>query len=146
MNKIRLIWPGKTKSNFIKIAISEYIKFIKPYANIEIIELREGSGSREQVIKEESSRIMDNAPENFILLDELGVNYTSFEFASFIKHSNELNFIIGGVFGLSKEAKEKAKKKIALSKMTLTHEMTRLLLLEQIYRAFTIIKGKKYHY
>lgn len=146
MRKIRLLWPGKTKSGFIREGISEYIKFLKTDAIVEIIEFREGSGSRQQVIEEESQRLLEKAPENFILLDEKGENFSSLEFAEFVRGENCLNFAIGGVFGLSAQAKDRAGRKIALSKMTLTHEMSRLLLLEQLYRAFSIIKGKKYHY
>lgn len=146
MRKIRLFWPGKTKSEFIREGINEYLKFLKTDAVVEIIEFREGSGSRQQVIEEESQRLLEKAPENFILLDEKGENFSSLEFAQFIKGETCLNFAIGGVFGLSAQAKEKARHKIALSRMTLTHEMSRLILLEQLYRAFAIIKGKKYHY
>ncbi len=146
MMKIRLIWPGKTKSAYIREGMGEFLKFLRAYANIEVVEFREGSGNREEVIKQESQRMLEKIPDNFILLDEKGENLTSIEFAQMIKNSTELNFVIGGVFGPSKEIKDLASRKIALSKMTLTHEMSRLLLLEQIYRALTIIKGKKYHY
>ena len=126
--------------------INRYAKLLGIFADLRIIEFQEETGSKEQIINRESEKVLKKMPEKFILLDEKGENYTSLEFADFIKNQSEINFLIGGVYGLSEQAKNKAVKKIALSKMTFTHEMTRIILLEQLYRAFCIIKGKKYHY
>lgn len=126
--------------------INRYVKLLGIFADLRITEFQEETGSKEQIINRESEKVLKKMPEKFILLDEKGENYTSLEFADFIKNQNEINFLIGGVYGLSEQAKDKAVKKIALSKMTFTHEMTRIILLEQLYRAFCINKGKKYHY
>jgi 23S rRNA (pseudouridine1915-N3)-methyltransferase len=83
----------------------------------------------------------------FILLDEKGEGLTSVEFADFIgRHTSEINFLVGGAYGVSEKVKEMALREIALSRMTLTHDMARLLLGEQIYRAFTIMHKRGYHH
>ncbi len=146
MVKIRLFWPGKTRTPFIAEGVKEYLKFLKNDACVEIIEFREGHGDINQVIKQESEKFLEKLPENFVLLDERGENLSSIDFASFLKNKGEISFAVGGVYGPSPEVKKRAFLKMALSKMTLTHEMARLVLLEQLYRAFAINKGKKYHY
>lgn len=146
MVRINLYWFGKTKSRLMAEDINRYVKLLGIFADLRITEFQEETGSKEQIINRESEKVLKKMPEKFILLDEKGENYTSLEFADFIKNQNEINFLIGGVYGLSEQAKDKAVKKIALSKMTFTHEMTRIILLEQLYRAFCINKGKKYHY
>jgi len=146
MKEIRIICPGKTKSDFINAGINEYIKFLKSYAKIELIQIKQGTGNRENIINEESDRILEKIKEDITLLDIQGKNLSSEEFSQFINKENKLNFVIGGHLGVSDKLKQKAKYRISLSKMTFTHEMSRLILLEQIYRAFAILKGKKYHY
>ena len=145
--KIRVIWPGKTKEQFIIEGIRKYLKLLKPYAEVEISEIKEEKGKDIQRIQEKEGERILNLKTHYVLLDEKGKTFTSAEFAEFIgKHRPAINFVLGGAYGVSEKVKEMAKERIALSKMTLTHEMSRILLLEQIYRAFTIINKRGYHH
>ncbi|MEA2065609.1 MAG: 23S rRNA (pseudouridine(1915)-N(3))-methyltransferase RlmH [Thermotogota bacterium] len=147
---------GKPKTPFIKAGIKRYITWIKPYLNlnINIIEaVNKKSKSIDETKRIESESILKNLEKDSrkVLLDVRGELRTSSQFATFIKTwqnsgREKLNFIIGGAFGFSKEIYEKNWKRLSLSPMTLTHEMALLFLLEQIYRAETIIVGKSYHY
>lgn len=150
MRKIRLIWVGKSKDGFIRDGIDKYLKLLKPYVRVELIELKEAKdGDRETLKRREGQRILEKA-SSFVLLDEGGIEMTSLEFTSFLKDFMDgpvpLHLVIGGVYGVDGEVRQAARKKLSLSRMTLTHQMVRITLLEQIYRAFTIIKGKAYHY
>ncbi|HIJ60061.1 MAG TPA: 23S rRNA (pseudouridine(1915)-N(3))-methyltransferase RlmH [Nitrospirae bacterium] len=148
--KIKLLWLGKTKETFIEQGIKHYIKLIKPIININIEEIKEIRGkSIEETLLYEGKKVLEKTKDYF-LLDQSGKEYSSEDFAIFISNSLKderlLTFLFGGPFGVSREIKEKAKSIISLSRMTFTHEVSRLLFLEQLYRAFTIIKGKVYHY
>jgi len=113
---------------------------------LSVVEIREERGkSRDAAMTAEAKRILKQA-DVFYLLDEKGKQYTSVEFARFLQENEQVEFVLGGAFGVSDEVRQKSKGSIALSKMTLTHEMARLLFLEQLYRAFTILKGKEYHH
>lgn len=146
MRHIRVIYPGRTKEGFIKEGISKYLKLLKPYARIEIVELKPGIGSREQVIEQESKAVLKAAGRPFYLLDREGREFSSEEFAGLLRDISEINFVIGGPFGVSEELKRAVHLKISLSRLTYTHELSRLILFEQLYRAMTIIKGRQYHY
>lgn len=146
MKHIRLIYPGRTKEEFIKEGISKYLKLLKPYVRIEIVELKPGTGSKQQAIEQESKAILKAAKRPFYLLDREGREFSSEEFAAFIKDVPEIDFVIGGAFGVSEELKGAASLRVSLSRLTFTHELSRLILLEQLYRAMTIIVGKRYHY
>lgn len=148
---------GKTRERFIQEGIGKYTRYLRPYADIEIKELKEEKiqdlKDAPFIRKKEAERIFKAIPKNvfFAALDERGQEFTSHEFASFINGLlesgvREIAFIIGGALGLDESILQKANKSIALSRWTVTHEMARLLLIEQLYRAFTIIKGKTYHY
>jgi 23S rRNA (pseudouridine1915-N3)-methyltransferase len=142
-----LIWVGKTKERFIAEGLEKYIRLLKPYADIGITEVREEKVSDTQrMVEKEGERIMKLGVP-FVLLDEKGERLTSLAFAGFIGGSaHDINFLVGGAYGVSETVREAAVKRIALSGMTLTHEMSRLLLLEQVYRAFTILHKKGYHH
>jgi len=117
-----------------------------PMAQVAIVEIKEVKGrQKEDALAEEAKKIMKQT-RDYYLLDERGREFSSVEFAQFLKDKDSIDFLIGGPFGVSAEMKEMAKDSIALSKMTLTHEMARLLFLEQLYRACTILKGKEYHH
>lgn len=146
MYKFRIIYPGKTKAKFIRDGISHYIKLLTTYAKVELIELKEGHGKTDRVIEEESKQILNSVKGNFILLHREGENLDSLEFANLIKDRAFHEFVIGGVYGVSEEVIQSASFKLSLSPLTFTHEISRLLLLEQLYRAMTIIYGKSYHY
>lgn len=148
---------GKTRERFIQEGIGKYTRYLKPYADIEIKELKEEKihdlKDAPLIRKKEAERIFKALPTNvfFAALDERGQEFTSHEFAAFINGMlesgvREIAFVIGGAMGLDESVPKKANKSIALSRWTVTHEMARLVLLEQLYRAFTIIKGKTYHY
>jgi 23S rRNA (pseudouridine1915-N3)-methyltransferase len=146
MAKIKLVWVGKTKERYLSDGISRYLKFLAPMAQVSIIEIKESKGGKkEDALAEEAKKIFKQTRE-YYLLDERGREFSSVGFAQFLKEKNSIDFVIGGPFGVSAETREKAKGSIALSKMTLTHEMARLLFLEQLYRAYTILKGKEYHH
>ncbi|MEM5792962.1 MAG: 23S rRNA (pseudouridine(1915)-N(3))-methyltransferase RlmH [Candidatus Aenigmatarchaeota archaeon] len=139
--KIKIIAVGKVKEEFIKEGIDEYLKRIP---KIDILEIRDlGKKLESQKMIEKLKKF--NGVK--ILLDEHGIEMTSLEFSKLIKEnlSKNICFVIGGPEGLDESIFEFGDLKLSLSKMTLTHEMARLFLIEQIYRAFTLIEGKKYH-
>ncbi|HSA78351.1 MAG TPA: 23S rRNA (pseudouridine(1915)-N(3))-methyltransferase RlmH [Nitrospirota bacterium] len=155
--KLRIICMGKTRERFIQEGIQKYLRYLKPYTGIEILELKEEriKDLKEAPIvrKKEAEKIFKSLPEGTFLatLDERGEEFTSHEFAGFLNAimesgTKEIVFVIGGAMGLDEKVTVRANKVIAMSRWTLTHEMARLVLLEQIYRAFTIIKGKTYHH
>ena len=157
--KIRIYAIGKIKDAYLKMGIEEYLKKIKPYTDIEIIEVKDESISEnphdseiKKAIDIEGSRIIKLLKNNEYLigLDLNKKEYTSPEFAKYINDKLELNganisFVIGGSYGLSEELKNRCNDSISLSKMTFLHQMTRLILLEQIYRAFKINRNETYH-
>jgi 23S rRNA (pseudouridine1915-N3)-methyltransferase len=138
MKTIKIYAVGKVKERNISALIEEYQKRLKVFAKVEIIELKDMG-----IIKE-SDEIIKLADSNSLILDELGVTYSSVGFSELINNKDNIKFFIGGAEGISKEAKSKVKT-IALSKMTFTHEMARLFLVEQIYRAMMIINNRNYH-
>lgn len=148
---------GKTREQFIQDGLAKYLRYIKPYADMTVKELREEKiqDLREAPVirRKEAEKIFKSIPSNSVLvaLDERGQEFTSHGFAEYLNGSlesgvKEMVFVIGGAMGLDESVTKRAHKVIALSRWTLTHEMARLVLLEQLYRAFTIIKGKTYHY
>lgn len=146
MIKIRLLWVGKNKEPYLNDGIAHYLKLLKPMAQVSIIEIKEEKvRSGDAALALEAKRIFEKT-QSYMLFDEKGKDYTSVGFADFIKDKPSLDFVIGGPFGVSKNVKEKASLMLTLSKMTLTHEMSRLILIEQIYRALSIIKGRGYHH
>lgn len=159
MLNISILCIGTIKEGYLREAVKEYIKRLVPYAKIEIKELQEISfyslEDRTRVLQKEADTINKNikAHSTIFCLTEEGVQYTSPQFAQLLGNANagnigatHLTFIIGGALGLSNELKERADMLISFSKMTFTHQMVRVILLEQIYRAATILSNKKYHY
>jgi len=152
--KINIYYFSKNSDRNLISLEGEFLSRIKFFIEVKMICLKpfaiKNDLSREVVLKKEQVLIEDKLPTNFIILDELGEQMTSRKFATFLEKElvdyGDLNILIGGALGLSDEIKSKARKKIAISQMTLTHDFCRVLLLEQIYRAFTIIKNIKYHY
>ncbi len=144
--KIRILWVGKTKERYLREGIDYYLKLLQNQIRITTVEVKDVRGSdKEKIISEESRRLLSQT-KSYILLDEKGVEMNSREFAAFLLREDLIDFVIGGHLGVSDEIKNKAQAVISLSKMTFTHEMARLILLEQIYRSLTIIKGKDYHH
>tara|TARA_Y100000385_G_scaffold1643_1_gene1744 strand:- start:312 stop:785 length:474 start_codon:yes stop_codon:yes gene_type:complete len=155
--KIKLILIGKTKSKFLLDGENEYIKRLKHYSNFSeliIPYIKNGSKISKEEIKEKESNLILNSLKNsdyVILLDNKGVTLNSIEFSEFldkkmILSTKRLIFVIGGAFGFSEEVYNRADLQLSLSKMTFSHQMIRLIFKEQLYRAFTILKGEKYHH
>lgn len=154
--KIKIIALGKIKEKFLKDGIDEFLKRLTPYANIEICELSaieiKDDNLTDKILIQEGEKILSNIKkDSFVITLEInGTNLSSEQFASKIEEItnngyNEIVFVIGSSCGLSKEVSKRADFRLSLSKMTFLHQFTRLLLLEQIYRAFKISKGGTYH-
>jgi 23S rRNA (pseudouridine1915-N3)-methyltransferase len=145
--KIRLVWVGKTKERFIDEGIRKYSALLRHYADVTITEIREEKGKDiPRMLEKEGEKIMKSGA-SCVLLDEKGKSLTSVGFAGFLeKQPGDVTFVLGGAYGVSAGVKEAARETIALSRMTLTHEMSRLLLMEQLFRAFTIIHKRGYHH
>lgn len=155
--RITFLWMGKTKERFIQDGIEKYLRFLRSYADVDVRELKEEKvrdlKEAPGIRKKEAERIFKTVPggASLVALDERGQELTSHEFAAFLQMTRdrgvrELVFVIGGAMGLDESVTEKADKTLAVARWTLTHEMVRVVLLEQLYRAFTIITGKTYHY
>ena len=155
--KVKLIVIGKTKSEFLLDGENEYQKRLKHYCKFSeliIPNIKKASKLSKEVLKEkEGNLILDSLKKSdyIILLDDKGLALTSIEFSEFlnkkiVSSTNELVFIVGGAFGFSESLYKRASIKLRLSKMTFSHQMVRMIFKEQLYRAFTIIKGEKYHH
>ena len=155
--KITLLTVGKTDRDWVKQGLDIYTSRLKHYIpfNInEIPELKNVSAlSKEQIKTKEGELIMKNLKptDDVILLDEHGKEYSSVEFASLLQkkisyEGKDITFVIGGAYGFSDEVYRRANSKISLSRMTFSHQMVRAIFAEQIYRAFTIMKGEPYHH
>ena len=140
--KTKLLVVGKLKEPHYKEACQEYMKRLKKYCNLEVIEIKDEGKEKE------AEKILVKCDDAYsIVLTEEGKHFTSPQFASFIKkRESDIVFIIGGPYGLSDQVKKKANLLLSLSAMTLPHELCRVVFLEQLYRAYTIIKNEKYHH
>lgn len=159
MLHINIVCLGKLKETYWRDAENEYKKRLGPWGQVTLRELKEESFTEKDnftiVKKKEGERIMDELKkikDSFIIaLDEKGTSFSSEEFANYLNditmdQGSNITFIIGGPLGLDKAILEKANLRLSMSKFTFTHQMVRIFLLEQIYRAMTITGGKKYHY
>ena len=155
--KVKLIVIGKTKSKFLIDGENEYKKRLKHYCKFSellIPDIKNAGKLSKKELKEKEGKLILASLKNsdyVILLDDKGITLSSMEFSEFINQKmvssiNELVFVVGGAFGFSEKVYEKAHLKMSLSKMTFSHQMVRLIFKEQIYRAFTILKGEKYHH
>ena len=153
--KIQIILIGKNKDKWIDIAINDFLKKLKAFAEISIEILKDEKIAKSQdskKIKEiEGNRILEKVlPDNFLfVLDETGKLLSSEQLAQKIEKNidfgKNMTFVIGGALGLSEKVKQRADLLLSFSKMTFTHQMIRIFLLEQIYRSFNILKGTQYH-
>ena len=155
---IKIYAIGKIK-DFYKSGVDEYVKRLSAYSKVEIIEVKDESISDKPNDSEitkaknnEGKRVISllKSNEYLIALDLGKKEYTSEEFASFlneklVSNGSNISFVIGGSYGLSDELKKRANTSITLSKLTFPHQLARLVLLEQIYRAFKIINNETYH-
>ena len=154
--KIKIIALGKIKEKFLKDGIDEFLKRLTPYTSLEIIELNPIEIKDENLIQkaldEEGKNILSHIKDDsFVITMEIqGKQLSSEEFAQKINDItmngiSELIFIIGSSYGISDEVSKRSDFKLSMSKMTFLHQFARLILVEQIYRAFKILKGEKYH-
>ncbi|MFO0754003.1 MAG: 23S rRNA (pseudouridine(1915)-N(3))-methyltransferase RlmH [Thermodesulfovibrionales bacterium] len=142
----RIVWVGRTKEGYLREGIERYLALVGYMAPVSVIEIKEEKGKpRDSSLAAEGRRILKQT-QSYVLLDERGKELTSREFARFLEERGKVDFVIGGAYGVSGEVREKADAVVALSKMTFTHEMVRVVFLEQLYRAMTILKGREYHH
>lgn len=154
--RITLILTGKTKADYLKEGIDEYIKRIKRYVPFEVVIIPDNKGSRKNDFKkvklQEGKQILQKMKpgDHVILLDERGHTYTSEKFASHLSalegRTGSVVFVIGGAYGFSEELYKRANEEFSLSRMTFSHQMVRLLFTEQLYRAYSILNGEPYHH
>ncbi len=155
--KITLLTVGKTEDAYIKEGIDKFIKRLKHYTKLDVIDLPELKNTKaltqEQQKNKEAELILKKlaSTDYVVLLDENGLEFNSVQFAGYLDKkavgsTQSLVFIIGGPYGFDSSVYERANAKIALSRMTFSHQMVRLFFVEQLYRAYTIIKGEPYHH
>jgi len=150
--KHELLFLGKTKDNFITQGIDNYASRLQHYSQVSVKTLKEKKSGGQVSIVDEGRQLLDAVPAGWlkVALDSQGRQYTSEEFAELISGWEQrglkgVSYLIGGPTGLSPEGVKGADVCLSLSKMTFTHDMVRMLLMEQLYRAYTIKGGEKYH-
>ncbi len=158
--RITIVTAGKIKEKYLTAGINEFLKRLGPFANVKIIEINEekmkdnpSEAEKQQTLAQEGQRLLKQVPEGsyLIVLDVYGQQLSSEKLAEKIQSlglqgKSNITFLIGGAFGLSQEVRQAADFRLSFSPMTFTHQMIRLLLVEQIYRAFKINRGEKYHW
>lgn len=155
--KITLLSIGKTEDAYIKEGIDKYLKRLKHYTKLELVDLPELKNTKaltqdQQKTKEAELLLKKIGNTDFvILLDEKGMELSSSQFASYldkkaIASTANIIFVIGGPYGFDTSVYQRANDKLSLSRMTFSHQMVRLFFVEQLYRAHTIIKGEPYHH
>ena len=155
--KIKLIVVGKTSAAYLKNGEIEYQQRLKHYVRFEetiIPDIKKPKNISKSELKNREGNLIlskiDNS-DQVVLLDDKGKMFSSIDFSSYlsekmIRGTKSLVFVIGGAFGFSDAVYQRANNKLSLSKMTFSHQMVRLIFKEQLYRAFTILKGEKYHH
>ena len=155
-----VICIGKLKDAYLRDGVAEFVKRMRPYGGITITELNESKigdkpsdADRKQVVVEEGERLLKNVPKNAytVLLDVYGKTMSSEDLAKTVAKLevdgvSDMAFIVGGAFGVSDELRKSVNYKLSFSPMTFTHQMVRLLLVEQIYRASKINRNEPYHW
>ena len=155
-----VICIGKLKDTYLRDGVAEFVKRMRPYGGITITELNESKigdkpsdADRKQVVVEEGERLLKNVPKNAytVLLDVYGKTMSSEDLAKTVAKLevdgvSDMAFIVGGAFGVSDELRRSVNYKLSFSPMTFTHQMVRLLLVEQIYRASKINRNEPYHW
>ena len=155
--KITLLTVGKTDKDWVRQGMEIYVSRLKhyiPFSVIEIPELKNVSAlTKDQIKAREGELILKNIKptDDMILLDERGKEYSSTELAKVIQDKisyvgKDMTYVIGGAYGFSEDVYQRANSKISLSRMTFSHQMVRAIFVEQIYRAFTIMRGEPYHH
>ena len=158
--KLTIICAGKIKEKYLSAGIAEFMKRLRPFAQVEIREIHEekmpdepSAAEKEEVLQKEGEKLLKLVPSGSYLfvLDVYGSEMASEQLAEKIDQlgiqgRSSISFLIGGAFGLSKEVRAAADERLSFSQLTFTHQMVRLLLVEQIYRAFKINRHEKYHW
>lgn len=155
--KVILLTVGKTNDLSLKNVILDYQKRLKFYISFEmeeIPELKNTKSMSEEVQKQKEGELLlkyFQDGDDVILLDDKGSQFSSMEFASYIEKKSvsglkRLIFVVGGPYGFSSAVYARANGKVSLSKMTFSHQMVRLIFVEQLYRAMTILRGEPYHH
>lgn len=155
--KVTLLTVGKTEDAYIREGIDKYLKRLKHYLKVEIVDLPELKNTKaltaDQQKNREAEMILKKvaATDYLVLLDEQGSEFTSQQFASYIDKKavtsvQHMVFVVGGPYGFDQSVYQRANDKVSLSRMTFSHQMVRLFFIEQLYRACTIIKGEPYHH
>ena len=151
--KIKIAWIGKTKEAAIQSLTDEYLKRISRYVPVEGLAIRDEAALLQlcgRATLGKASKTVSGAKSTLVLMDSRGKQFSSEEFARFIGNYQDRNplplvFAIGPADGFSEATRSAAQHTISLGSMTLAHELARIVLLEQVYRAFTILKGHPYH-
>lgn len=155
--KITLLTVGKTDKDWVRQGMDIYVSRLKhyiPFSVVEIPELKNVSAlTKDQIKAREGELILKNIrpTDDLVLLDERGKEYTSVELAKVIQDKisyvgKDIVYVIGGAYGFSDAVYQRADSKMSLSRMTFSHQMVRAIFVEQIYRAFTIMRGEPYHH
>ena len=158
--RITVVCAGRIKEKYLSAGIAEFLKRLRPFAQVEIREVHEekmpddpSEAEKEQVLRREGEKLLKLVPSGSYLfvLDVHGRAMSSEELASRIdglglSGRSNLAFLLGGAFGLSREVRAAADERLRFSQLTLTHQMVRVLLVEQIYRALKVNRGEKYHW
>lgn len=155
--KTVLVMVGRTSAAWLQTGIDEYVKRLGRYAPFELVvlpDVKKGGSLPQEVLKEKEGRLLLdqlNPGDVLVLLDENGKPAGSKDFAGFVQKQmvagvRRLVFIIGGAYGFSAEVHQRADHKLSLSRMTFSHQMVRLIFVEQLYRAHSILNNEPYHH
>ncbi len=155
--KITLLTVGKTDKKWVQEGINVYVSRLKHYIQFSMVEIPElknvSAFSKEQIKTKEGELILKNVrpDDDLILLDEHGKEFSSVEWAKNLENKiscigKDMVFVVGGAYGFSEAVYKRANSKISLSKMTFSHQMVRAIFVEQLYRAFTIMRSEPYHH
>ncbi|HXT62455.1 MAG TPA: 23S rRNA (pseudouridine(1915)-N(3))-methyltransferase RlmH [Pyrinomonadaceae bacterium] len=149
--KLRFIWPGKTKDERLRSLIEEYVKRLSHFTRCEVVEVKESRTRDAAALNKESQRLLEASSDStlLVLLDLNGRDWSSQQLAGQVRKwendsVKEVAVVIGGPEGLSPEMQSRANVRWRLSRLTLTHEMARVLVVEQLYRAYAINRGLPY--
>ena len=155
--KIALLQVGKTSERYLAEGIAAFEDRIRKYSAFEIITIPDLRSTRSMPVKDQKAREGEkilhffNKDDYIVILDDKGKEFSTMEFSSWLEkililQKKRILFVTGGAWGFSDEVYRKADMRLSLSRLTFSHQMVRLLFIEQLYRAFTVIKGEPYHH
>ena len=153
---IKILWVGKTKNSPIRSLLEDYLDRVRHMVPVEVIEVRDPSKARnlrgDQLVAADEQEVLKalSGHSRVVVLDEKGTQFSSAEMARWLageqnRGTKEITFVVGGPNGIGSRVSALAKLKLSLGKMTWTHEMCRVLMIEQVYRAFCILRNIPYH-